>query len=70
MARFREQAAFSAAAADWEFLPFRFERLDGRVLVTNVVGEHTFLRPRTSTDSSSETCPPIPTSSVVFARST
>lgn len=28
---------------DWEFLPFRFERHRGRVLLTNLVGEHTFL---------------------------
>jgi uncharacterized protein len=43
MAKFREQVAFSAPSANWEFLPFRFERLGERVLVTNVVGEHTFL---------------------------
>jgi uncharacterized protein len=45
MAKFREQVAFSAPSADWEFLPFRFKRLGERVLVTNAVGEHTFLSP-------------------------
>lgn len=31
--------------ASWEFLPFRFERIDGRVLLTNMVGEHVVLGP-------------------------
>lgn len=43
MARFRDQVAFAAPTAEWELLPFRFERMDKRVLVTNMVGEHLFL---------------------------
>lgn len=43
MSRFREPEAFQASSADWELLPFRFERIDGRVLLTNLVGEHLFL---------------------------
>jgi uncharacterized protein len=43
MARFRDQVAFAAPTADWDLLPFRFERIGGRVLVTNMVGEHLFL---------------------------
>ncbi|HWA54283.1 MAG TPA: His-Xaa-Ser system radical SAM maturase HxsB [Solirubrobacterales bacterium] len=43
MSKFREPAAFQAASADWQLLPFRFERIRGRVLLTNLVGEHLFL---------------------------
>ena len=34
------EAAEAYQAEGWEFLPFRFERLNGRVLLTNLVGEH------------------------------
>ena len=37
------RAAFQAQTADWELLPFRFERINGRVLLTNFVGEHLFV---------------------------
>jgi uncharacterized protein len=43
MSRFREPTAFQAPSADWQLLPFRFERLNGRVLLTNLVGEHVLL---------------------------
>lgn len=43
MSRFLGPEAYSAESADWQLLPFRFERLNGRVLVTNMVGEHLFL---------------------------
>jgi uncharacterized protein len=43
MSRFREAAAFQAQTADWQILPFRFERINDRVLLTNFVGEHVFL---------------------------
>lgn len=43
MARFRDQVAFAAPTAAWELLPFRFERMGERVLLTNMVGEHLFL---------------------------
>lgn len=43
MPKFRDPEAFAAPTAAWEFLPFRFERMDERVLVTNLVGEHLFL---------------------------
>lgn len=43
MSRFQDPVAFQAASADWQLLPFRFERIAGRVLLTNLVGEHLFL---------------------------
>lgn len=43
MARFLGPEAYRAKGASWQLLPFRFERLNGRVLVTNLVGEHLFL---------------------------
>ena len=43
MARFSPPEAYVADGADWRFLPFRFERMGGRTLVTNMVGEHLFL---------------------------
>lgn len=39
MSRFQGAAEFQATD-DWQLLPFRFERLNGKVLVTNLVGEH------------------------------
>lgn len=42
MSRFREQEAFQSDG-QWEFLPFRFERVGQRVLLTNAVGEHLFV---------------------------
>ena len=46
MSKFREASDFQAETADWQLLPFRFERLGGRVLVTNLVGEHLFVSAR------------------------
>jgi His-Xaa-Ser system radical SAM maturase HxsB len=43
MSRFRDPVAFQAPSANWQLLPFRFERINGRVLLTNLVGEHLFL---------------------------
>jgi uncharacterized protein len=43
MSRFRDQVAFAAPSANWDPLPFRFERIAERVLVTNLVGEHLIL---------------------------
>ena len=43
VSRFRKAAEFQPPSAEWELLPFRFERLNGRVLVTNMVGEHLML---------------------------
>jgi uncharacterized protein len=40
VSRFRGAEAFLPDKAEWELLPFRFERLNGSVLVTNMVGEH------------------------------
>jgi uncharacterized protein len=45
MPKFREPEAFQATEAKWQFLPFRFERINGRVLLTNLVGEHLFVPP-------------------------
>ncbi len=45
MSKFRGAEVFQAADDDWQLLPFRFERLNGRVLVTNMVGEHLSLGP-------------------------
>ena len=41
--KFKEPRTYQAESDDWQLLPFRFERMDGRVLVTNMVGEHLFL---------------------------
>jgi uncharacterized protein len=43
MSRFKPAVEFRPRQADWELLPFRFHRINGRVLVTNMVGEHVFL---------------------------
>ena len=43
MSKFREPDVFQAQQSDWQFLPFRFERINGRVLLTNLVGEHLFV---------------------------
>ena len=43
MSKFREPTAFQAPTGDWQLLPFRFERINGRVLLTNLVGEHLFV---------------------------
>ena len=43
MSRFAGVAEYQLAEEAWEYLPFRFERLNGRVLVTNFVGEHVIL---------------------------
>jgi uncharacterized protein len=43
MSRFSPPEAYRASSADWQTLPFRFERMGARVLVTNMVGEHLFL---------------------------
>jgi uncharacterized protein len=40
LSRFQAAEAFQPQSADWQLLPFRFERLNGQVLVTNMVGEH------------------------------
>ena len=46
MDKFAAPAAYQTAAGNWEYLPFRFERMNGRVLLTNMVGEHVFLEQR------------------------
>jgi His-Xaa-Ser system radical SAM maturase HxsB len=43
MSKFRGPAAFQPETATWDYLPFRFERTNGKVLLTNLVGEHLFL---------------------------
>lgn len=43
MSRFAGPEAFAPSEARWSALPYRFERIGGRVLVTNMVGEHLFL---------------------------
>lgn len=40
MSKFRQAEEFRPATDEWELLPFRFHRLNGHVLVTNMVGEH------------------------------
>jgi uncharacterized protein len=41
--KFLAPEAYQAESDEWQLLPFRFERVNGRVLVTNLVGEHLFL---------------------------
>lgn len=44
MSKFQAAAAYEPTEAAWELLPFRFEHFDeGRVLLTNMVGEHVFV---------------------------
>lgn len=43
MSRFQPATAFVPDTAEWELLPFRFERAGRRVLITNAVGEHLFV---------------------------
>lgn len=43
MSKFAAQADFAPVDASWELLPFRFHRMNGSVLVTNMVGEHLML---------------------------
>ena len=43
MSKFQEAEVYYPESADWQLLPFRFERLNGRVLLTNLVGEHLFV---------------------------
>jgi len=43
VSRFQQAEVYYPEAADWQLLPFRFERLNGRVLLTNLVGEHLFV---------------------------
>lgn len=40
MARFLEAEAFAPTRGEWQFLPFRFHRVEAGVLITNMVGEH------------------------------
>jgi uncharacterized protein len=45
VSRFEQATAYLPEAPSWEFLPFRFERFGAdRVLLTNLVGEHLFVR--------------------------
>jgi His-Xaa-Ser system radical SAM maturase HxsB len=43
VSRFAGPEAFAPSEARWSPLPYRFERIGERVLVTNMVGEHLFL---------------------------
>jgi uncharacterized protein len=43
VSRFAGPEAFAPTEARWAPLPYRFERIGERVLVTNMVGEHLFL---------------------------
>ena len=45
MSKFLTAEHFTAPTADWQLLPFRFHRVNDRVLLTNMVGEHLFLAP-------------------------
>ncbi len=43
MSPFSGLADYQLDGQSWEYLPFRFERLNGKVVVTNLVGEHILL---------------------------
>lgn len=45
MSKFQAAEAFAPDSADWQLLPFRFERMGPKVLLTNMVGEHLFVSP-------------------------
>jgi His-Xaa-Ser system radical SAM maturase HxsB len=57
MSRFSPPEAYRAQSTAWQFLPFGFERMDGRVLVTNMVGEHLFLTDPEFAEVSDRTLP-------------
>ena len=44
MAKFKEQNFFENTNEGYELLPFRFARINGRVLLTNIVGEYFFTK--------------------------
>ncbi len=43
MSKFQAAESFQPETGDWQLLPFRFHRLDSKVLLTNMVGEHVFV---------------------------
>ena len=43
MSKFATSEEFIPESADWQLLPFHFERTNGKGLVTNMVGEHLFV---------------------------
>jgi His-Xaa-Ser system radical SAM maturase HxsB len=43
MSKFQPAEAYGPESDDWQLLPFRFHRVDARVLLTNMVGEHLFV---------------------------
>lgn len=43
MSKFKTTDAYLPESATWELLPFRFERNGDNVLLTNMVGEHSFV---------------------------
>ena len=43
MSKFQPAEAYAPEAPAWSLLPFRFERMNGKVLLTNMVGEHLFV---------------------------
>jgi len=44
MSKFKDPDFYAALDTAWDLLPFRFRRMGERVLLTNVVGEHAWLR--------------------------
>jgi hypothetical protein len=57
MPRFSSEAAFVPEVADWQWLPFRFERRNGSVICTNMVGEHLILSSREFADLAEKRLP-------------
>src|SRR5690242_14544322 len=63
---FLERTSFEPQLAEWDLLPFRFERFaSGRVLLTNMVGEHLFVDDQ---DLTSLTAKELPVDSPLVRR--
>jgi His-Xaa-Ser system radical SAM maturase HxsB len=43
LSKFQSADAYVPESNDWSLLPFRFERINSKVLLTNMVGEHLFV---------------------------
>jgi uncharacterized protein len=50
MSTFQLADTFAPKTADWKLLPFRFQRMESKVLLTNMVGEHLFVSTREFAD--------------------
>ena len=57
MSKFQTAEAYKPESSAWELLPFRFERMNSKVLLTNMVGEHLFVSPEDFAELAGERLP-------------